>query len=93
MGGAPPPEKQAGQLMPSSAPAGSGSAAAFHPVQVVAAGVLLEPYSLTIGFARRFATYKRGNLIMRDIDRLLRIVNNADHAGADHLCRQGPPGR
>ena len=49
----------------------------FHPVQVVASGVLLEPYSLTIGFARRFATYKRGNLIMRDVDRLLRIINNA----------------
>ncbi len=49
----------------------------FHPVQVVASGVLLEPYSLTIGFARRFATYKRGSLIMRDVDRLLRIVNNA----------------
>jgi glycogen phosphorylase len=50
----------------------------FHPVQVVASGVLLEPYSLTIGFARRFATYKRGNLIMRDLERLLRIVNNPD---------------
>jgi glycogen phosphorylase len=48
----------------------------FYPVQVVASGVLLEPYSLTIGFARRFATYKRGNLILRDMDRLLRIVNN-----------------
>jgi len=50
----------------------------FHPVQVVAGGVLLESEALTIGFARRFATYKRGNLIMRDIDRLLRIVNNDD---------------
>jgi len=50
----------------------------FHPVQVVASGVLLEPYSLTIGFARRFATYKRGNLILRDLDRILRIVNDAD---------------
>ncbi len=47
-----------------------------HPVQVVAGGVLLEPYSLTIGFARRFATYKRGNLILRDLDRLLRIIHN-----------------
>ena len=47
-----------------------------HPVQVVAGGVLLEPYSLTIGFARRFATYKRGNLILRDFDRLMRIINN-----------------
>jgi len=50
----------------------------FHPVQVVASGVLLEPYSLTIGFARRFATYKRGNLIMRDVERLLRIINNVE---------------
>lgn len=50
----------------------------FHPVQVVASGVLLEPYSLTIGFARRFATYKRGNLIMRDMDRLMRIVTNPE---------------
>lgn len=47
-----------------------------HPVQVIAGGVLLEQYSLTIGFARRFATYKRANLIMRDVDRLLRIINN-----------------
>lgn len=48
----------------------------IHPVQVIAGGVLLEQYSLTIGFARRFATYKRANLVMRDIDRLLRIINN-----------------
>ncbi len=48
----------------------------FHPVQVVAAGALMDPYSLTIGFARRFATYKRGNLLLRDFDRLLRIINN-----------------
>ncbi len=49
-----------------------------HPVQVIAGGVLLEPYSLTIGFARRFATYKRGNLILRNLDRLLNIINNAN---------------
>ena len=47
-----------------------------HPIQVIAGGVMLEPYSLTIGFARRFATYKRGNLILRDFDRLMSIVNN-----------------
>jgi glycogen phosphorylase len=46
-----------------------------HPVQVVAGGVLLNPYALTIGFARRFATYKRANLILRDFNRLLSIVN------------------
>ncbi len=48
-----------------------------HPVQVVAGGVLLEPYSLTIGFARRFATYKRASLILRDYKRLMRIVTNS----------------
>jgi glycogen phosphorylase len=48
----------------------------IHSVQVIAGGVLMEPYSLTIGFARRFATYKRANLIMRDVDRLMRIINN-----------------
>jgi len=46
-----------------------------HPVQVIASGALLDPYSLTIGFARRFATYKRANLIMRDLERLLEIIN------------------
>lgn len=47
----------------------------FHPVQVVASGALLDPYVLTIGFARRFATYKRAQLIFSDMDRLLRLVN------------------
>ena len=47
----------------------------YHPVQVVSSGILINPYALTIGFARRFATYKRANLIISDIDRLLTIVN------------------
>ncbi len=38
----------------------------------------LNPEALTIGFARRFATYKRGNLILKDPDRLLRIINNPE---------------
>ena len=46
-----------------------------HPVQVVSAGTLIDPYALTIGFARRFATYKRAGLILQDIDRLLAMVN------------------
>lgn len=49
-----------------------------HPVQVVAGGSLLEPYSLTIGFARRFATYKRATLILRDTERLLRLINDPE---------------
>ncbi|MEW5828542.1 MAG: alpha-glucan family phosphorylase, partial [Chloroflexota bacterium] len=47
----------------------------FHPVQVIASGALLDPYVLTIGFARRFATYKRANLILSDLDRLLQLIN------------------
>ena len=46
-----------------------------HPVQVIASGVMLDPYVLTIGFARRFATYKRASLILRDLDRLIELVN------------------
>jgi len=58
----------------------------------------LNPKALTIGFARRFATYKRGYLIFRNLERLSKIVNNpnfpvqfifagkahpADHAGQE----------
>ena len=47
----------------------------IHPVQVVAAGALLDPYALTIGFARRFATYKRAGLVLEEFDRILKLVN------------------
>lgn len=46
-----------------------------HPVQVVASGVLINPYDLTIGFARRFATYKRAGLVMSEVERLLELIN------------------
>jgi glycogen phosphorylase len=42
--------------------------------QVVGAGTLFDPMAFTIGFGRRFATYKRANLIFRDIDRLRRLL-------------------
>jgi starch phosphorylase len=38
------------------------------------AGTLLSPTAFTIGFARRFATYKRADLIVRDLDRLRRLL-------------------
>jgi len=38
---------------------------------------ILDENALTIGFARRFATYKRGNFIFKDIERLKRIVLNS----------------
>ena len=46
------------------------------PSQVIAAGTLLDPEVLTIGFARRFATYKRASLIFSDLDRLEEILTH-----------------
>ena len=37
-----------------------------------------NPNALTIGFARRFATYKRATLIFKDLERITQILNNAD---------------
>ncbi|KAB0671687.1 glycosyltransferase family 1 protein [Oryzomonas sagensis] len=46
--------------------------------EIATAEEVLDPEVLTIGFARRFATYKRGTLLMRDLDRLARILNNTE---------------
>jgi len=43
---------------------------------IEAAGHLLDPDTLTLGFARRFATYKRPNLLLHDPARLLRLLTN-----------------
>ncbi|HEX5083225.1 MAG TPA: alpha-glucan family phosphorylase [Blastocatellia bacterium] len=45
--------------------------------EVEAADETLDPDALTIGFGRRFATYKRANLLLRDPERLARILNDA----------------
>ena len=45
--------------------------------RVVAAGTLLDPNALTIGFARRFTGYKRPELIFHNPDRLVSILNAA----------------
>ena len=70
--------------------------------RIVVAGTLLDPDVLTIGFARRFAGYKRPELIFTDADRLGRILNAggrpvqivfagkahpADDVGKHHLQR------
>jgi len=44
--------------------------------QVLCAGTFLDPDALIIGFARRFATYKRATLIFHDLDRLKRLLHN-----------------
>ena len=46
--------------------------------EVHVAEEVLNPDALTIGFARRFATYKRATLMFEDLDRLDRLVNNPD---------------
>ncbi|GIW75600.1 MAG: hypothetical protein KatS3mg104_0663 [Phycisphaerae bacterium] len=43
------------------------------------ADTILDPEALTIGFARRFATYKRGALLLRDIDRLKKLLDDTKH--------------
>jgi len=46
------------------------------PSEIQRVGEVLTPDIMTIGFARRFATYKRATLLFRDPDRLDRILNN-----------------
>jgi glycogen phosphorylase len=70
--------------------------------RVIAAGPLLDPNALTIGFARRFTGYKRPELVFHDPDRLARILSSpgrpvqiifagkahpADDVGKHHLQR------
>lgn len=49
------------------------------PSRVVALMDKINPNALLIGFARRFATYKRAHLLFTDLDRLAKIVNNPDY--------------
>ena len=46
--------------------------------EIAAAEEVLDPEALTIGFARRFATYKRAGLILSDLDRLAKLLTNPD---------------
>lgn len=48
------------------------------PREVAQAEEILDPEALTIGFARRFAGYKRATLLFHDVERLVRIVADAD---------------
>ena len=46
--------------------------------QIQAVDSLLDPRALIIGFARRFSPYKRGDLILRDFDRALKLLGDRD---------------
>lgn len=48
------------------------------PAEAALADEVLDPEALTIGFARRFATYKRGTLLFRDLKRFAKIISNKD---------------
>ncbi|MHC4882528.1 MAG: alpha-glucan family phosphorylase [Planctomycetota bacterium] len=50
---------------------------AFH-TEFSWAEEVLDPEALTIGFARRFATYKRGNLLLQDPQRLIKLLTQTD---------------
>jgi len=56
---------------------------------------ILQPDVLTVGFARRFATYKRGTLLLRDRERLLTLLRDTRHpiqfifAGKAHPADEG----
>jgi starch phosphorylase len=49
---------------------------AASQAEIDAAAEVLDPDTLTIGFARRFATYKRATLILHDMDRLRRLLTD-----------------
>lgn len=55
---------------------GQLSVAGAAPTAISAAKLLFDPNALTLGFARRFATYKRPNLLLHDPERLLRLLTN-----------------
>jgi starch phosphorylase len=47
-----------------------------HALNVVTCGTLLDPMAFTIGFARRFAAYKRAHLVLSNIERLKKMINH-----------------
>ncbi len=65
-----------------------------NAIQMQKMSTILNPAALTIGFARRFAPYKRGDLILRDINRLEKILRNPERpvqlifAGRSHPADQ-----
>jgi starch phosphorylase len=48
------------------------------PSEIAQADEILNPEALTIGFSRRFATYKRSTLLLRNPERLIKILNNKE---------------
>lgn len=55
------------------------AASGASPEDVDGAKYLFDPNALTLGFARRFAAYKRPNMLLHDPERLLRLLTNPEH--------------
>ena len=74
------------------------AASGASPEAVDGAKHLFDPNALTLGFARRFATYKRPNLLLHDPERLLRLLTNPERpvqliiAGKAHPAGPGGAG-
>ncbi|MHB9079700.1 MAG: alpha-glucan family phosphorylase [Pirellulaceae bacterium] len=74
------------------------AASGASPEAVDEAKHLFDPNALTLGFARRFATYKRPNLLLHDPERLVRLLTNPQHpvqlilAGKAHPADQAGQG-
>lgn len=58
--------------------AGELAAAGEPEAEVASAEGIFDPNTLTLGFARRFAAYKRPNLLLHDPERLVRILTNRE---------------
>jgi starch phosphorylase len=56
----------------------SGERRGASRAEIDMADEVLDPQALTIGFARRFATYKRSTLLFSDVERVMKILGNAD---------------
>jgi starch phosphorylase len=54
------------------------AASGMVPQEIDGAKQIFDPNTLTLGFARRFATYKRPNLLLHDPERLLRLLANKE---------------
>ena len=71
------------------------AASGASPEAVEDARRLFDPNTLTLGFARRFASYKRPDLLLHDAERLLRLLTNSQRpmqlimAGKAHPADQG----
>jgi starch phosphorylase len=61
------------------------------PVQALATGALLDTETLTIVYSRRFTDYKRAALILRDIPRLRRLLQDELRPITDNILGEGTP--